>query len=58
MAGAVFVGEFEILAEHGEQVLLQPHHQRVNPGIENHVGAFEAHLGRMAGGEILHVDGG
>ena len=50
-----FVVEFEILAEHRQQMLLQAHHQRMHPGVEHHVGAFEAHLRRIARREILHM---
>ncbi len=47
--------KLEILAEHGEEVLFEAHHQRVNPCVEDHIGALEPHLRRVAGGEILHV---
>ena len=47
--------EFEILAEHRQQMLLQAHHQRMHPGVEEHVGAFEPHLRRIARREILHM---
>ena len=50
--------EFEIVLEHAEQVLLQAHHERVNPGVEEHIGALVAHLWGVAGWEILDVHGG
>ena len=49
------VVELEVVAEHVEQVLLEPHHQRMDPGVEDDVGAFEAHLRRVARREVLHV---
>jgi hypothetical protein len=47
--------ELEVAAEHAQQVFFQPHHQRMHPGVEEHVGALEAHLRRMARREVLHV---
>jgi len=47
--------EFEVVLEHAQQVFFQTHHQRMNPGIEEHVGAFETHLRGIAGREILHM---
>ena len=38
-----------------EQMLFQAHHQRMDPGVEDHVGALEAHLRGVAGREILHM---
>ena len=55
MRGRGAVVEFGVVAEHREQMLLEPHHQRMDPGVEDHIGAFEAHLRRIAGGEILHM---
>ena len=52
----VFV-ELDVALEHAQQVLFQPHHQRVHPGVEQHVRTFQAHLRRIAGGEVLHVHG-
>ena len=48
--------ELEVFAEHAEQMLLEPHHQRMNPGVEQHIRALEAHLRRVSGGKILNVD--
>jgi hypothetical protein len=50
--------KLEIIAEHVQKMLFQPHNQRMHPGVENHIRAFKAHLRRMAGGEILHMDRG
>eukprot|EP01136_Pigoraptor_vietnamica_P016177 Opistho-1_new@59960 len=50
----VFV-EFGVAAEHADQVLFQAHHERVHPGVEQHVGALETHLRRVARGEVLHM---
>ena len=50
--------ELEVLAEHPEQMLLQAHHQRMDPGVEEDVRALEAHLRRVARREVLHVDRG
>ena len=55
--GRRLVVELEVIAEHVDQMFLEPHHQRVNPAVEDHVGAFEAHLRRIAGREILHMHG-
>ena len=52
---AVAVHEFEVVAEHADQVLLQAHHQRVHPAVENHIRPLPAHLGGIAGGHILHM---
>ena len=49
--------EFKIIAEQDQQVFFQPHHQGMNPGIEDDVGALEPHLRRVAHGEILYMDG-
>ena len=51
------VVELEVVAEHRQQMLLQAHHQRMDPGVEDDVGALEAHLRRVARREILHMDG-
>ena len=53
-----FAVELEVVAEHRQQVFLQAHHQRMDPGVEDHVGALEPHLRRVARREILDVDGG
>ena len=58
VAGAGGVVELEILAEHGEEVFFEAHDEGVNPGVEEDVRAFEPHLRRVAGGEVLDVDGG
>ncbi len=47
--------ELEVLPEHGDQVLLEPHHQRVDPGVEDDVGTLEPHLRRIPGRKILDV---
>ena len=49
------IHEFEVVAEHADQVLLQAHHQRVHPAVEDGVGPFPAHLGGIAGRHILHM---
>ncbi len=51
--GAVL--ELEIFAEHLKQMFFQTHHQRMHPGVENDVGAFEPHLRRIARRIILHM---
>ena len=51
----VAVHKLEIVAEHADQVFLQAHHQRVHPGIKNHIRPLPTHLGRVAGRHILHV---
>ena len=43
------VMELGVVAEHGEEVLLQAHHQRMDPGVEQDVGALEAHLRASSG---------
>ena len=53
-----FAVELEVVAEHRQQVFLQAHHQRMDPGVEDHVGALEAHLRRVARREVLDMDGG
>ena len=50
--------EFLVLAEHRQEMLLESHHQRMNPGIEQHICAFEAHLRRISSGKILNVNRG
>ena len=57
MAGAGIIVKLEILAEHGEQMLFEPHHQRVDQRVEDDVGTFKAHQGRIARRKILHMDG-
>ena len=47
--------ELEIVLEHRQQMFLEAHHQRVHPGIEDHVGAFETHLRSVARRKILHM---
>ena len=49
------VVELEVFAEHVHEVFLKPHHQRVHPFVEDHIGAFEAHLRRIASREALHM---
>ena len=41
----VTIHEFKIVTEHADQVLLQTHHQRVHPAIEDHICPLPAHLG-------------
>ena len=36
--------KLEVAAEHADQVFFQAHHQRMDPGVEHHVGALETHL--------------
>ena len=50
--------KLSIVAEHMDEMFFQAHHQRMNPGIEDHIRAFKAHLRRVTRGEILHMDGG
>ena len=57
MAGPGRVVELEIIAEHGQQVLFQTHHQRMNPSVKDGIRAFEPHLWAVACGEILHMHG-
>ena len=38
------VVEFEIVAEHLQQMFFEPHHQWMDPAVEHHVRAFKAHL--------------
>ena len=52
----VFV-KLGVAAKHADQVLFEPHHQGMDPGVEQHIGALETHLRAVAGGEILHVHG-
>ena len=47
--------EFGVFAEHRQQMLFEAHHQRMNPGVEHHIRAFETHLRRISGREILNV---
>ena len=49
--------KFGIVAEHRQEMLLEAHHQRMHPAVEQDVGALDPHLGRVAGGEVLDVDG-
>ena len=39
-------------------MLFQPHRQWMNPAVKQHVRALPAHLGRVARGEVLDMDGG
>ena len=39
-------------------MFFQAHHQRVHPGVEEHVGAFKTHLRCIPGGEVLHMHRG
>jgi hypothetical protein len=48
--------EFEIVAEHREQMFFKPHHQWMHPAIENDIRALETHLGREARREVLDMD--
>jgi hypothetical protein len=57
MRGGV-VAELRILPEHADEMLFEPHHQRVDPRVEDDVGALEPHLRRVAGREVLDVDRG
>ena len=50
--------EFKVFAEHAQQVLLQAHHQRMDPGVKQHIGTLKTHLRCVARGEILHMHGG
>ena len=50
--------EFKVLAEHAQQVFFQAHHQRMDPGVKQHIGTFKTHLRCVARGEILYVHGG
>ena len=52
---AVAIHEFEIVAEHADQMLLKAHHQRVYPGVEDDIRPLESHLRGVAGGHILHM---
>jgi hypothetical protein len=36
-------------------MLFQAHDQRMHPGVEEHIGTFETHLGGIAGGEVLDM---
>ena len=56
MARSAPIAEFEIVAEHRQQMFLQPHDQRVDPGVEQHVRAFEPHLRRVTRRKVLYVD--
>ena len=56
VAWASLIVEFKVFAEHVEQMFLQPHDQRVDPCVEEHIGAFDPHLRRVARREILDVD--
>ena len=51
------VVELEVVLEHVQEVFLQAHHQRVHPGVEEDIGAFEAHLGCIPRRKVLHVHG-
>ena len=44
VGGASGVVELKIFAEHRKEVLFEAHHERMDPGVEQHVGAFETHL--------------
>ena len=47
--------KLEVIPEHVQKMLFQTHHQRMHPGVEQHVGAFESHLRRVARREVLHM---
>ena len=49
--------ELEVLAEHRDQMLLEPHHQRMDPGVEDHVRPFPPHLRAIPRGDVLHMEG-
>ena len=49
------VDELKVVAEHANQMLFKPHHQGVNPAVENHIGAFPAHLRAESRRHILDV---
>ena len=48
--------ELKVFPEHPEKVLFETHHERMNPGVEKHICAFETHLRGVARGEILDVN--
>ena len=50
--------EFEVFAEHPQQVLLETHHQWMNPGVKEHICALKTHLRGITCGEILDVNRG
>ena len=54
---AMAIHELEVMAEHADQMFLQTHHQRVHPAVEDHIGPLPAHLRRIAGRYILHMQG-
>ena len=58
MRGLRAIIELEVLAEHAEQMLFEPHDERVDETVEHHVCALKPHEGRVARREILHMDGG
>ena len=56
--GTRVIMKLKIVAEHVQQVFFKPHDQRVHPCVKDHIRTFPAHLRRVAGGEILNMDGG
>ena len=57
VGGCGLIIEFEIIAEHVNEMFFEAHHQRMHPGVEDDVGAFETHLWGIAGREVLHMHG-
>src|SRR5271165_1856014 len=51
------VMELGIVAEHRQKMLLEAHHERMDPRVEQDVRTLEAHLWRVASREILNMDG-
>ena len=57
MARPRIIMEFKVIAEHGQQVFFQPHDQRVHPGVEDDIRAFDPHLRAVPRREVLHMHG-
>ena len=58
MRSARFVVEFEIIAEHWRaDALPVPSPADAPRNVEDDIGAFEAHLGGIARGKVLHMHG-
>ena len=36
--------EFKVIPEHGEQVLLKSHDERMHPSVENDIATLKSHL--------------
>ena len=49
-SGREALAKLEIPAEHGQEVFFEAHHQGADPGIEDDIRPFEAHLRGIAGG--------